>query len=475
MHEAIVSPSPARPPRFVPQHQHQPQQHEGFQTGAGVIPTCPESSTPINRTMSTEKTIGKAQLRVFIPPMEKAVVAGVVTIRQYTKLPDHRPPLRRDKPVRISLPGCLPKYIFPASDRAFVFIPRAQRPNQQRLRSKGPRSAFGSIGGWSRRTSVFGGSYYNPSNYSPSVAMSRRSSLAPDLGRDFLMSPTGSTTSRPPMASDNTRPVVRLPPQAQAPMPATQVGGGQVDSSSINDLPQPQTHPLPQKPAFQENHPNSIPMHQPRPQKAVSVENIESPAQQAHYQHAFHQQFPLQGGNAQGPETHTRHPSYPSQISTGTPLSQIPERAIHAAPFQPNGYPPAPAQQGYYGQPYQMMPMAQQGYYYPTPYPGAAQANAGAPAFVPGAQLSPQPGYSQQVQEPQAGAQAGGTGANLVAQEAFGMVYYYDASQLAAVPAYPAYPAAPAFAPGPMNMTPNQDGYYYAPPAAPTGMVYYPQ
>jgi hypothetical protein len=445
-----------------------------------MIPTCPPSLVPINRTMSTEKTIGKAQLRVLIPPMEKAVVAGVVMMKQYTKLPDHRPPLRRDKPVRISLPGCLPRYIFPAVDRSFIFIPRAQRPNQQRLRSKGPRSAFGSIGGWSRRTSVFGGSYYNPSNYSPSVAMSRRSSLAPDLGREFLTSPTGSAISRPPMAVDHTRPVVRLPPQAQvqqqqqaAPVAATQVGGGQLDSSSINDLPQPQTHPLPQKPPFQENRPNSIPMHQPRPQKTVSVENIESPVQQAHYQHAFHQQFPLQVGNAHGPETHARHPSYPSQVSTGTPLSQIPERAIHAAPFQPNGYPQP--QQGYYGQPYPMMPMAQQGYYYPAPYPGAAQPNAGAPAFVPGSQLSPPPGYSQQAQESQAAAQAGGTGSSLVAQEAYGMVYYYDASQLPAVPAYPAYQTTPAFAPGVMNITPSQDGYYYPPPAVPTGMVYYPQ
>jgi hypothetical protein len=118
--------------------------------------------------------------------------------------------------------------------------------------------------------------------------------------------------------------------------------------------------------------------------------------------------------------------------------------------------------------------MTQQGYYYPAPYPGAALPNAGAPAFVPGTQLSPQPGYSQQAQEAQAGAQAGGTGTNLVAQEAFGMVYYYDASQLPAVPAYPAYPTTPAFAPGVMNVTPSQDGYYYPPPAAPAGMVYYP-
>lgn len=485
MHEAVASPSPTRSARFIPQNQHHHHHHyEGPANGTGVIPTCPPSSTPINRTMSTEKSIAKVQVRVFYPPLEKPVVAGLVTMKQYTKLPDHRPPLRRDKPVRISLPGTNPRYIFPAIDRSFIFIPRAQRPNQQKLRAKGPRSGFGSIGGWSRRTSVFGGSYYNGSNYSPSIAMSRRSSLAPDLGREFLISPTGSAISRPPIAVDNSRPVVRLPPQAQGqqlqqvvPMPVSGVEFGSMESSSINDLPQPQTHPLPQKPPFQENRPISIPMHQPRPQKTVSVENIESPVQAQQYQQqAFHQQYPIQVGNGYGPETHARHPSYPSQVSTGTPLSQIPERAIHAAPFQPNGYPQS--QQGFYGQPYPMMPpQQQQGYYYPTAYPGVAQPNASAPSFVPGPQQSPQPNYAQQTPD-QANAQPDGTGSNLVAQEVNGMVYYYDAAQLPAVPSYTAYPAAPAYVPGVMNMngmvTSSQDGYYYPPSNAPAGMVYYP-
>jgi len=55
------------------------------------------------------------------------------------------------------------------------------------------------------------------------------------------------------------------------------------------------------------------------------------------------------------------------------------------------------------------------------------------------------------------------------------MVYYYDATQLPAVPSYPAYPTAPAFAPGVMNMggmvTPSPDAFYYPPAPA----MYYPQ
>lgn len=487
------------PPRHI---RHAPDS-EGPPNGNGIIPTCPQNPTPINRTMSTEKHLGNVQIRVFFPPMKTPVVFPGQPVKQYTKLPDHRPPLRRDKPVRISLPNAPPRYIFPAMDRSFIFIPRAMRPNQQRMRGKGPRSAMGSMGGFSRRTSVFGGSYYG-SAYSPSIALSRRSSLAPDLGRDYLLSPTGSAISRPPIPIDSGRPVVRLPPLAQphqaAPMQippqdmgytvAAQkpFGGGE---SSITDLPQPQTHPLPQKPAFQENRPNSIPMHQPRPQKAVSVENIESPAQslnnapQQPYQQAFHQQYPLQVSNGFPPESHARNASYPSQRSSGTPLSQIPERAIYAAPFQPNAYQPQqqqqPPQQGFYSQPYQAMQPQQQGYYYGQGYGGNVPAGNNATGF-PGTQPGQTPGYTQPAQGDSATpGQANGQGApatNLVAQEVNGMVYYYDASQLPVQGFPPPYPGSQGFVPGVVNMggmvTPSPDAFYY-PQAPSAGMVYYPQ
>ncbi|KAK7739153.1 hypothetical protein SLS53_005789 [Cytospora paraplurivora] len=262
-------------------------------------------------TLSTEKTLGNVEIRVFFPGLKEPKSFSGIPIKRYTKLPDHRPPLRRDKPVRISLPNNPPRYIFPAVDRSFIFIPRAMRPNQQRVRGK-PRPGLGSVGGFSRRTSVYGGSYYNGSVYTPSVDMSRRSSIAP---ADFI-SPTGSAMSRP---------VVRLPPMVRPeipipiptamgaplppPVPTADITGAPAPASgsmqpppvagepSINGLPQPQAHPLPQKPTFQENRPNSIPMHQPRPQKAVSLENIESPTRQANppqqYQQAFHQQSEL--------------------------------------------------------------------------------------------------------------------------------------------------------------------------------------
>ncbi|KAK2681166.1 Btz domain [Fusarium oxysporum f. sp. vasinfectum] len=488
MHDAVVEPAPpARPRHMVEQ--------EGPANGNGFIPTCDPNPTPINRTLSTEKHIGNAQVRVSLPSMKEPVVIPRLAVKQYTKLPDHRPPLRRDKPVRISLPNNPPRYIYPAADRSFIFIPRAMRPNQQRMRGK-PRSGFGSMGGFSRRTSVFGGSYYG-SVYSPSVAMSRRSSI---VDRDYMFSPTGSVISRPPIPVENTRPVVRLPPAPRPEMPmntmvppmaAPASAYGPADppfgverphalETSINDLPPPQTYPLPQKPAFQENRPTSaLPMHQPRPQKNISVADIESPTltqgPQA-YQQAFHQQVPIQMANGLSQESHTRQPSYPSQHSTGTPLSQIPERAIHAAPFQPNTY----GQQPYYNQqPYQAQP--QQGYYYPPNYNTPNMGPSGtAPAFVP-SQPGPPGSFTPQNQPEQPVMSNNGPppapGSSLVVQEANGMVYYFDASQLPPVTNYSGYPAPQGYQPSVMGMggmvTPSPDGFYY--PQQTSGMVYYPQ
>ncbi|KAJ3577399.1 hypothetical protein NPX13_g3169 [Xylaria arbuscula] len=459
MHETVTQPPPVRQPRssFA---------DDGLPNGNGFIPTCPQSSVPINRKMSAEKLLGNVPIRVLLMGWKEPIVLPAIPIKQYTKLPDHRPPLRRDKPVRISLPDFPHRYVFPATDRSFIFIPRAMRPNQ-RLRGK-PRSGLGSIGGFSRRTSVFGGSVYAGSAYSPSIALSRRSSIAPDISsRDFIASPTGSAVSRSALLNDATRPIVRLPPQtrqdqrippgAEAPV----VVSVNTSHPALNDRPQPQTHPLPPKPPFVENRAAPIPMHQPRPQKTVSVASIESPENS--YHQAFHQQVPVQVSNGFGHDTHARHPSYPSQHSTGTPLSQIPERAIHAAPFQPNQF----TQPGYFPA-YQMMP-PQPGYYYPpAPYPGSMPPNA--PAFVPGSQPGQQPqGEIGNVQATGQNAQ----NSNLVAQEVNGMVYYFEASQLPPMAPYP-YPASQGY-PMPnvgMNgmITPSPDGYYY-----PTPGVYYPQ
>ncbi|KLU86513.1 hypothetical protein MAPG_05525 [Magnaporthiopsis poae ATCC 64411] len=513
MHEAVAAePMAASNPRHA---QYVFNNGDGPLSGSASIPRRQPNPQPINRTLSTEKHIGNAQVRVYFPPMKMPRVFSGVVVKQYTKLPDHRPPLRRDKPVRISLPNFPPRYIFPAIDRSFIFIPRAMRPNQQRMRGR-PRSVFGSVGGFSRRTSIYGGggSFYG-SMYSPSIAMSRRSSITHDVGRDYIISPTGSTISRPPLPIDTSRqPVVRLPPtipfeqQLSPPRPIPPVdaiapavfvdgdGSAAAAETSINDLPQPQVHPLPQKPNFQESRPSTLPMHQPRPQKAVSVESIESPTMSLNppqpYQQAFHQQVPVQVSSALAQDSHHRHPSYPSQHSTGTPLSQIPERAIHAAPFQPNLYSqpqqqPQPPQQSFYGQPPYPMMQPQPGYFYPPApsFGGAIPPSAAAPVFVPGAQPPPQlppqqqpPGMGQPGHG-NVGAVSHGNGAapgnpNLISQEINGTFYYYDASHLPAVSGYPAYGAQPFVPVGmPAMMAPSPDGFFY--PPGPTGMMYYHQ
>lgn len=502
MHDTVVKENlPMQSPRHNVQYVAY---NEGPANGNGVIPRRMASTEPINRTLSTEKHIGNAQVRVFFPPLKQPIIITGLAVKQYTKLPDHRPPLRRDKPVRISLPHNPPRYVYPASDRSFIFIPRAMRPNQQqRVRGK-PRSVFGSVGGFSRRTSIYGGgggSYYG-SVYSPSVAMSRRSSINFDMGRDHVISPTGSTMSRPPLPIDMGRPpVVRLPPtappmeqhassQSQAPHtnnvgPVAPNGERPVygGEASINHLPQPQIHPLPQKPAFQESRPAQLPMHQPRPQKTVSVETIESPNLSSNtaqsFQQAFHQQVPVQVSNNMHQDTHHRRPSHPPHVGAGTPLSQIPERAIHAAPFQPNAY----AQQNYYGAPQPYPPMQpQQGYYYPPPqqYPGGMQPSATAPAFVPGVQQQPMHMHAMPHAAPQGEVglvQPNGQPAanpTLITQEVNGTFYFYDATQLPAVNNYPPYGAQPYVPVGmPGMMAPSPDGFYY-PQTAP-GMMYYSQ
>jgi hypothetical protein len=210
-----------------------------------------------------------------------------------------------------------------------------------------------------------------------------------------------------------------------------------------------------------------IPMHQPRPQKAVSVADIESPATfnfnppQPQQEQPFHQQVPVPvSGPGYGPDAapypHGRHPSHASQAS-GTPLSQIPERAIHAQPFHPFGFPPP-------------QPFHPSGYAPTVFYPGsdAEYPPYGAPAGPPG----PPPPFVAAGQQmpyvlppppPGSGVQAAQSGT--VAHEANGTVYFYDSSQL-----YPnhSYPTGGVVGMGGM-MTPPGTTYYYPQPPG----VYY--
>ena len=404
---------------------------------------------PPNRSFSKTTRVGNVQIRVYISGMDAPTVFSAVPVHQHTRLPHHRPPLRRDKPVRISLPEHSPRYIFPAMDRSFIFIPRALRPNQQgfgRGRGRGSFSAYGGFG--SRRTSAYGGS-----NYSPSIAMSRRSSMARETTRDGITSPVGSAISRnQSVAMEFGKPVVRLPP----PVDQVQLVLSANGTAPIVNLPQIQTYPLSDHPTPSENRLSPLPIHQPRPQKTVSVADIESPATlnfnppQQQRPQPFSYQVPAQVNGQTYPQDasmypHSRHPSHPSQ--RGTPLSQIPERAIHAQPFQPYPYQPAPT---FY--PQQYPPPV---YFYPPPAPNMGPSVA-APPFMPGVQypfVVPGP--------PPPAPQDATTQAGTVAHESNGMVYYYDSSQLSSGPENAAPFSPVAYAP--------QNGYIMAQPA-----LYYP-
>ena len=420
---------------------------------------------PPNRSFSKTTRKGNVQVRILLSGMSEPVVFSSVPVNSHTKLPHHRPPLRRDKPVRISIPHMPIRYIFPSTDRSFIFIPRALRPNQQgfgKLRGRGSFGAgYGSFGPLSsRRTSVYAGSAY-----SPSVAMSRRSSLAREVSAAGVVSPNNLQLNQQAVASmESGKPVVRLPPAVEQAQQQAASGAPTVN------LPLYTAYSLPQKPTFHENRPEDLPMHHPKPERSLQVAHIESPAAMefnppAPQQQPFHQQVPMQMASQPYPPIplqypHSRHPSHPSQGSGGTPLSQIPEAAIHAQPFQPYPYNPP---QGFY--PQQYPPPV---YFYPPQDPSAGSPAAVQP-FVPGQQyFYPMGVPPAPPPPPQAEAT---TPAGTVAHEAGGMVYYYNPSDLASNAESSAmYP--PAYAPTqPTGVERMMQPPYYPPSQA----FYHPQ
>ena len=366
LHETVNQPqAPAAPP---PQHPLK----------QSVVPAA--APTAPNRSFSTTTVLGNVPVNVSIPGVDKRSSAHMVK-KHYTLLPQHRPPLRRDKPVRISIPDEHPRYIFPSTDRSFIFIPRAMRPNQQQFRGRGR----GSFGG-SRRTSMYGGSVYTPS-----VGMSRRPSIAASATGSGIHTPTGMPMPQYPVGMQ--KPVVRMPAPGNYPfMPTMQNAEVYLgDHSAIIRSP-----------------PVTLPMHQPTPQKAVSIDNIESPSMnvpQQQSQQPFHQQIPAH-----------------IQDHAQQKMPHIPEGAVYAQPFQP--YPAMP-QQAYYGMPYPMMQPAD-GMNYGMGMGGPVLASPQQPGSA---------GSQGQQQAPSA-------------YESNGMVYYYDPSQQYGYPPI---------------MNPMQPGPYYYP------------
>lgn len=478
LHQTLMEPANRPQPQQQPRNPSAsasastPAPGDSAQAGANASSNTVSTVPPV-RTFNATRRIGIGQIRVLLPGMEEPRAFPNVPFRLYARLPNHRPPLRRDKPVRVSLPGAPPRYIFPSTDRSFIFIPRALRPNQQGF-GKGRGRGFGSVGGYSsRRTSIYGGSVY-----SPSVAMSRRSSIARDFNRDGLMSP-----SLPMMAG---RPVVRLPPGSQnntavgTPLHSANISG---TGTPVVNYPT-QLFPPPPRPPLRENWPANMQMHQPRPQRTVSVNGIESPAalqyqpplpppdQQPFHQQLFHQQVPTHietsAGRPEPPQPFfppSQQMPFPNPPTASTPLSNIPERAIHAQPFQPftqHGF----QQAAFLGQPT---------YFFPTRNGQQPQYNSGAvlaPMFVPSGQhgggyLVPTiaPAQPQQVQQPSTGSSDQG---QMAAYEQNGTVYYYDPSQTYVPPEgyQPQNFAMPGMG-GMMTQAP--EGYFY-----PQGPVYYP-
>lgn len=357
-------------------------------------------------------------------------------------------------------------------ERSFIFIPRALRPNQQGFgRGRGRYSLNPS-----RRTSVYGAS-----TYTTSAAMSRRSSLGPILPGDGVRSPGGSALPLPPgYVTEPGKPVVRFPPAPRPMAVMPPPGTDHINGAPNTSLP---IRPALQSQERQENVPNALTMHQPRPQKTISVADIESPAR-LHFnpplqqqEQPFHQQMPMPvssqvySDEATGYNTRVRRLSHASGPA-GTPLSQIPERAIYAQPFQP--FPLPPQVHGYVPAPYPAGAI-----FYPamqgevTGYGPGIGPSAVAPAFY----AAPPPAYMvPPAPVPAATPTDSNVPAGTVAHESNGMVYYYDSSQFppsTGAPYAGPYTGAPiggVVGMGGMMTPPNQffypptnNGPYYAP------------
>ena len=440
-----------------------------------VLPAQAPRQSQQPATLSFDSTIpvAKGQARVLLPGMKSAVMGSELNIKKYIRLPNHRPPLRRDKPVRVFIPNLGPRYIFPSMDRSFIFIPRQMRPNQRGFGNNNyqQRNA-GGHGYSSRRTSMYGGSIY-----SASIAASRRSSIARD---------TFSPVSFASGFGGQSGPVVRLPHNGQFmsnnASPAGPLSGHQTPTGQVLH-----TYPLPQNgPTF--NTPLST-VHQPRPQKQFSVTGIESPAalHQAKTpaideQQPFQNQLPThmaeQTAYHQHPQAHfyPQQPQYgySNQINqAGTPLSGIPE--VQA--FQQNAmyYPQYPTQQNMYYQPPMHMYMPQaQGY---MPPQQQQQATSQQPPHDSTQSQHQQAPPQQQQQDDPAAAPSG-----MVAHESNGMVFYLPASeaqqqsQSSQEHYQPAESFVPSYAmPGLPPPTPAPDASYYYPTMDMGQAMYYPQ
>jgi hypothetical protein len=225
-------------------------------------------------------------------------------------------------------------------------------------------------------------------------------------------------------------------------------------------------------PAMYGGHSTTIPMHQPRPQKAVSLADIESPASfqfkapQQQQEQPFHQQVPSHFGNQYPDEKVGAPPVQPtvSAVAGATPLSQIPEGAVYAPGFQPY---PVMGGPSYYGAPYNNGPV-----FYPTmadtgsfglPMGGPALA----PNFIPGSQSHPV-SYM-----PPTGPAEGAVAGSMMAHETNGMVYYYNPTMFTpgVQSGMQQFPTAPNGSIMPMaDGVPGQAPFYYT--SVPAAMFY---
>lgn len=317
--------------------------------------------------MSFSRHIGNVQVRICLPHMSEPKRASA-KLHSHTLLPDYYPKLRRDKAIRIAVPDMSMLTAYAMPSTDRSYVYGGPRPKQQGARSSVALEPF------SRRNSFYGDSRR---------ATTRSGSESSSVG----CPPTHAATTGFSKAGRQAHDVVGEAPSKK---------------NTQNEKARPDP---PQAPHVQHHCDTSI-MHQPSPQKGFAVDEIDAQAALSlqipagnHAQEPFENQLPREYQL----DCHSASSSSLSGMPSAVDPYYIgrPQDAVHGPFLLPDNM----AEPNYYGMPYLPAQFPQ------LPIPVYDQSMP----CVPGMD------YSTTMPD----------GANMMAQESNGMMYYlHDQSQM---------------------------------------------
>lgn len=320
----------------------------------------------LSKTFSTTLILGQVPVIISLPEMRETRVVQNVKRQKHTILPHHRPPLRRDKPIRVFLPGQQPRYVSPTNERSFIFLSRTFRSHRDGIQDGARRNNFHLS---HRRYRGIGG------GNTSSLEVSGKLSVADEVPSEKIG----------PSAAEPGESVARFSSSVPATVLSMSVNSNlRHDDAELSNFAASIEH--------DNNEPESIAersaMDQARPNVSIPVSDLDSaeklqpnlpmpsPALQQQQQ-PFHQQMPpLVNRPAQSEDDsplydHNRvHELSQMAHDNSVPAPRMSKEAIYAQPFQPAHLPAVP--QAY--MPFSQAPgntfYAGTEHYFPMYYPG---------------------------------------------------------------------------------------------------------